>query len=59
MAVNADTESRLNAPAWKPGIRLAPESKELLLFRSTEVSLRSQFGAARSVPAIVAAFCCC
>jgi hypothetical protein len=33
----------LNAPAWKPGIRLAPESKELLLWRS----------------AMFATFCCC
>lgn len=32
--VNADTWSMVNTPDWKPGIRLAPESKELLLFRS-------------------------
>jgi len=43
IAVNADTWSIENAPAWKPGIRLAPESKELLLFKS----------------AIVATFFCC
>jgi len=40
IAVKAETWSKLNAPVWKPGIRLAPESKELLLLRSTEVSLR-------------------
>lgn len=34
MAVNADTWSKENTPAWKLGIRLAPESKELLLFKS-------------------------
>jgi len=34
MAVKAATWSKLNAPDWKPGIRLAPESKELLLFKS-------------------------
>ena len=33
-AVNADTCSNEKPPAWKAGIRLAPESKELLLCRS-------------------------
>jgi hypothetical protein len=36
MAVKAETWSMLKAPAWKAGIRLAPESKELLLWRSAE-----------------------
>jgi hypothetical protein len=41
MAVKAETWSMLKAPAEKAGIRLAPESKELLLFRSVgEVSMR-------------------
>lgn len=34
MAVNAETCSKVKPPAWKAGIRLAPESKELLLCRS-------------------------
>lgn len=34
MAVNAAAWSMLKAPDWKPGIRLAPESNELLLFKS-------------------------
>lgn len=34
IAVNADTCSKVKPPAWKAGIRLAPESKELLLCRS-------------------------
>lgn len=42
--VNADTWSMVNTPDWKPGIRLAPESKELLLFRSADrVSLRLEW----------------
>jgi hypothetical protein len=36
IAVKAETWSMLKAPAWKAGIRLAPESKELLLCRSAE-----------------------
>lgn len=32
--MKAATWSILNPPDWKPGIRFAPESKELLLFKS-------------------------
>jgi len=38
IAVNADIWSKVNPPDWKPGIRLAPESKELLLFKSAIVA---------------------
>lgn len=34
IAVNADIWSIMNPPDWKPARRLAPESKELLLFKS-------------------------
>jgi hypothetical protein len=38
MAVKADTWSKENPPGWKLGIRLAPESNELLLCRSAIVA---------------------
>lgn len=42
IAVNADTWSIVKPPDWKPENRLAPESKELLLCKSTsDVSLGS------------------
>ena len=53
IAVNADTWSKENPPLLKLDIRLAPESKELLLFKSAgKVSLRSCWRKAFIVPAI-------
>jgi len=60
IAVNADIWSMVNEPDWKPGIRLAPESNELLLFKSVDkVSLKRGSQKACTVPAIVAALFCC
>jgi hypothetical protein len=56
--VNADTWSIEKPPLLKLDIRLAPESKELLLFKSAgKVSSRSRAGKACVVPAIVVALC--
>ena len=60
MAVKADIWSMLKAPDWKPGIRLAPESNELLLFKSADMmSAGSGLRKARTVPAMAATLFCC
>lgn len=50
IAVNAFTCSREKPPAWKAGIRLAPESNELLLCRS---AMFATFGSGGCVCRIV------
>jgi hypothetical protein len=58
IAVNADTESIEKPPLLKLDIRLAPESKELLLFKSAgKVSSRSRAEKACVVPAMFVTLC--
>lgn len=58
IAVNADTWSIEKPPLLKLDIRLAPESKELLLFKSAgNVSSRSRAGKACVVPAMFGTLC--
>lgn len=55
-AVNADTESKEKPPLLKLDIRLAPESKELLLFKSAGmVSSESRARRGCTVPAMFVA----